>query len=227
MLLRQAVSGSARLAVLLLLGCTARLTVDDTAGKDASDADTDIDSDTDADTDADTDTDVPPVDRDADGSPEGEDCDDTDRHVFPGAAEAWDDEDGDCDGVVDGDGAWAGDIAMAATAVYEGRRYNFSLVCPFTGTRTLGVLDFAITCTPDTDDTDAQRLLGETLLVTPDDADVSGDTWEDGVVFTSSNGWDSDGEGRIAWSSFDDADVAVEMGGVSLAASGSGEIARE
>ena len=116
---------------------------------------------------------------------------------------------------------------MAASAVYEGRRYDFSLRCPYAGTRTLGQLAFTITCTPDPEDVDAQRLLGETLIVTPMDTDVTGAAWADDIEFTSANGWDSDGEGTITWSSFSDAAVAVQMSGVSLAASGSGDIARE
>jgi len=45
-----------------------------------------------------------PVDRDADGVPEGVDCDDHDPYVFPGAMERCNGRDDDCDGVVDGEG---------------------------------------------------------------------------------------------------------------------------
>lgn len=216
------------LAAALAVGCASDAPEDDTGAPDTGDTgpvDTDTDTADDTDT-GDTDTDLPPVDRDGDGAIEGDDCDDTDSAVYPDAPETWDDVDGDCDGVVDGDGAWAGDIPMLASAIYEARRYNFELMCPFVGTRTLGQLSFTITCTPDPADEDAQRLLGATLTITPDDAEVEGDRWEGTAVFTSSNGWDSDGEGTIAWSSFDAADVDVEMGGVSLAARGSGAIAR-
>ena len=47
------------------------------------------------------DTAVPAVDADGDGSPEGQDCDDTDPAVHPGAAELCNGFDDDCDGFVD------------------------------------------------------------------------------------------------------------------------------
>jgi hypothetical protein len=195
---------------------------------------TDARPDTGADTSADTagtdDTgptpDTGPADLDGDGAPETTDCDDRNPDVYPGAEEAWNDVDDDCDGRVDADGGWVGTVALRATAVYEGRPYNFSLDCPLEGTRSLGVLDFAITCTPDPSDEDAQRLLGASLVITPDDTDVVGDTWEDQAVFTSSNGWDSDGEGQVRWSDYDTAEVTVSMAGVSLQASGAGDLAR-
>ncbi len=212
------------LVPLLLAGCSTGGIPLDTGDTGADDtarvADT---SDTD-----DTDTDDPgPVDRDADGATADADCDDGNADVHPGATEAWNAYDDDCDGVVDADGAWSGDVRLAASAVYEGRRYDFALDCPFAGTRFDGGLDFTITCTPDPDDENAQRLLGATLTITPDDAPTYDDHWADAVVFTSANGWDSDGEGTIEWSSLDAAEVEVTMSGVSLAASGSGDIARE
>jgi hypothetical protein len=45
----------------------------------------------------------PDPDEDGDGSPAGEDCDDTDPLVFPGAPEACDGKDNDCDADVDED----------------------------------------------------------------------------------------------------------------------------
>lgn len=48
------------------------------------------------------DTNCPPeVDADGDGSPDSEDCDDTDPGVYPGAPEVCDGRDNDCDGVDD------------------------------------------------------------------------------------------------------------------------------
>ena len=44
---------------------------------------------------------TPPVDQDADGIPEGEDCDDTNPQVYPGADEVCDEVDNNCDGTVD------------------------------------------------------------------------------------------------------------------------------
>lgn len=68
-----------------------------------SDTDSDTDTDADADTDSDSDTDTGAGDDgDSDGySRDGGDCDDTDAAVHPGAAEADDDADNDCDGYVD------------------------------------------------------------------------------------------------------------------------------
>jgi hypothetical protein len=202
--------------LLWVLACTDdKITLD-------SGADADTDTDTDADTDADSDTDL-----DGDGSDASVDCDDHDPDVYPGAEETWDDVDEDCDDLVDADGTWSGTMSVDASAVYKGRPYSFSLDCPFEGTRTLGVFDWTVTCTPDASDEDAQRLLGQTLTLTPDDSDVDGDTWADGVVVTSSNGWDSDGDGTISWSTFDRASVALDQSGVSLAVQAAGTITRE
>jgi hypothetical protein len=209
--------------LVLLLACSSAqpiVTGDDTAAP--ADTDTDTDTDTDADTDTDTARDI-----DADGSPEGVDCDDHDPSAFPGNTEDWDDVDGDCDGVVDGDGAWTGTMRIDATAIFEGRSYSFRLSCPFAGTRTLGVFDYTVACEPDADDPDAQRMLGATLTLTPDDPTVSGDTWADVVVATSSNGWDTDGDGTVRWSSFDDADFDFDFSSLSLNFSGGGAITRE
>jgi hypothetical protein len=76
--------------------------VADTGGADDTDLDTG--GDTGGDTGEPSDTGDPaPVDVDGDGSPRPEDCDDGDAHVFPGAVEARDGRDQDCDGEVDED----------------------------------------------------------------------------------------------------------------------------
>ncbi|MFN7146133.1 MAG: putative metal-binding motif-containing protein [Myxococcota bacterium] len=207
---------------LLLAACTAKGPGETGAPLDTGD-DTARATDT-ADT-ADT-PDTAPVDRDADGTPADRDCDDLDPAVFPGAPEAWNGSDDDCDGVADADGAWTGSLRVDADAVYEGRPYRFTLDCPVSGTRADGAFPWAATCTPDPADEDAQRLLGATLTLTPDDDAVAADRWDGTVVFTSSNGWDSDGEGTITWSSFDAAEVSAEMAGVSLTARAGGGITR-
>jgi hypothetical protein len=168
-----------------------------------------------------------PEDRDSDGYTEDVDCDDTDPRISPAAAETWNDQDDDCDGLTDADGLWTGTIAMAASAIYEGADRNFSLSCPFEGSRSAGTLHFAITCTPDANDALAQLLLGATLVVSEADARVSGAEWADTVMFTSSSGWDSRGDGVIAWSAVDAATVAVSISGASLGASGTGSITRQ
>lgn len=87
----------------------------DTDTADPTDADTDTDSDTDADTDSDTDTDTDTTaeDLDDDGySAASGDCDDLDPAVHPGAAEACNEVDDDCNGEVDEDleHAWYRDL---------------------------------------------------------------------------------------------------------------------
>ena len=49
------------------------------------------------------DSDAAPLDADADGVPAGDDCDDTDAAVAPGAAERCNGADDDCDGIIDED----------------------------------------------------------------------------------------------------------------------------
>lgn len=213
------------LALALLSACTpAKPEPGDDTAADTS-ADTGADTDTAPEDTAPEDTD--PVDLDGDGVPDGEDCDDRDPDVKPGATETWNEVDDDCDGVIDADGTWAGTVAVAASAVYEGRRYDYALDCPFAGARADETFAWTVTCTPDPEDAVALLLLGDTLTVTPKDPDTTGETWAGTVEFTSSNGWDSDGDGTIRWSSFAEARLDVQMGGVSLSASGGGPIARE
>ena len=53
---------------------------------------------------------VPAFDEDGDGSPQGEDCDDSDPEIFPGAFERCDGIDNDCDQQVDEDWAQLGQL---------------------------------------------------------------------------------------------------------------------
>jgi hypothetical protein len=101
-------STAAILLALSLAGCGTGK--DDTAPEPDTDADADTDADTDVDADADVDTDTDvdtgPTDADADGwTVAGGDCDDGVPEVHPGAAEACNGRDDDCDGEIDEKGA--------------------------------------------------------------------------------------------------------------------------
>jgi hypothetical protein len=206
---------------LLLLACTDPVTIhaDDPGGDTAPVADTG--------TDTGTDTGEPARDLDGDGYPAGEDCMDLNAEVHPDATEVWNGLDDDCDGVFDADGAWSGELSVAAQAIYEGRRYTFSLRCPVAGNRASGAFDWLATCTPDADDEDAMRLLGATLTLRPDDAAVELDAWEGTVVVESSNGWDTDADGTIAWSTFDRAELQASLSAASLTLTASGPLDRQ
>ena len=93
-----------------------------------ADADSDTDADSDADGDADADTDVE-TDLDGDGWNAGEDCDDEDPEVNPGADELpFDGVDNDCDsGTADdnADGVYTGtiqaDVTVVGSSTYSGK----------------------------------------------------------------------------------------------------------
>jgi hypothetical protein len=77
---------------------------DSTSDVDGEEPDTDGDTGDRADR-TDVPTDTPPVDNDGDTYPEGEDCDDTDAEVFPGATETCNGVDDNCDAATDEDTA--------------------------------------------------------------------------------------------------------------------------
>lgn len=162
----------------------------------------------------------PPVDADGDGYFEDEDCDDTNEAIFPGAEETWDDVDQDCDGRVDGDGSFTGDLAVRAVAVREGVTYGFDLICPMTLSRTLGQLDYSATCTPNPDDPDAMDLIGETMSFRPRVNGVTGQTWDERSVIESSNGWDTFGSAEATWTDWDTVSFQVSLDTISLDMSG-------
>ena len=108
------------MVALLILACTAATPVDtgDTGEVIEDSGDT---------------GDPPPADHDRDGWDETEDCDDLDPAVNPGAVEvAWNGVDDDCDGRVDGNGTYTGDVELTARAVFKGTPYTFLLTCPAT-----------------------------------------------------------------------------------------------
>ena len=167
----------------------------------------------------------PPVDADGDGFTDDVDCDDANFSVNPDAEETWDDVDQDCDGRVDADGAYSGELDLVAVAVREGVTYRFELRCPMSLSRSLGTLDYTATCTPDPSDPDAMDLLGETITFTPRTSSVSGDTWDERSVIESASGWDTFGDTTLTWTSWDDVDLSLSLDTISLDMAGSAALA--
>jgi len=166
----------------------------------------------------------PPADADADGWTADEDCDDAADDVYPGAPEAWDGRDGDCDGRVDADGAYAGDLAFSARAIYKGVPYTYALTCPTTLSRVGGVLGFEMVCAPDPGDPTALLLLGERLALTAGDDLMGGDTWAGDATLASSSGWSAPVELLLLWPDLDHAEASWRLDTTSLDASASGTV---
>ncbi|MCK6523864.1 hypothetical protein L6R49_20850 [Myxococcota bacterium] len=163
------------------------------------------------------DTGEAPEDKDGDGVFTPEDCDDRDPAVAPGAEELFNGVDDDCDGQTDANGAWSGTADLDATATYEGKRYTFALRCPVTMERDTLYAEWEIVCEPDPDDSWAMLLLGERLTITPLDAycwDLT--LWEGAFIVRSSNGWDSEGEGDLRFTSLSRATLRGELRSVYL-----------
>jgi hypothetical protein len=74
-----------------------------------------------------------------------------------------------------------------------------------------------VVCEPDPDDEWAMLLLGETVTITPLDAycwDLA--LWEGAFIVRSSNGWDSEGEGELRFTSLIRATLRGELRSVFL-----------
>lgn len=201
----------------LLLGCPA---ADDT---DAGETDDVVDSDADSDV---PDTDVAVEDVDQDGHFTPSDCDDYDPAVHPGASEAWNGDDDDCDGVVDANGAYAGTERVDASVIYEGKRHDWTLDCPSTLERTGSSFTFTVTCTPPPEDALAVQLLGESFVVEEIENVATAGAWAGLLRVTSSDGWDTDGTGTLTWSGFDETALRLTVDAAFLELSGTGTLAR-
>lgn len=166
------------------------------------------------------------LDRDQDGASAEEDCDDLDPRAYPGNAETWDGRDNDCDGVVDGRGAFAGAHTVSATAIVEGAEVEMTLQCPVTIDRTAGTLSFEVRCRPDPGDEDALALLGAEVVVSPVDNAVEAEAWSGTVMWTSSNGWTTTGTGHATWWDMDEVWLTTGLVTVSLEWAGTGSVTR-
>ncbi len=210
------------IALWLWTGCT----VADTDDTEVIEADTDVDSDADADTDTDADTDAPITDIDADGYRSDVDCNDYNPAVYPGAAESWNSKDDDCDGVIDGDGHYAGDATVDATAIYEGTPYSWRLTCPTTLDRADQTFAFAVVCTADPTDAKMVQLLGDTMTIRQLENVVPADQWAGDVEVSSTNDWDARGSGTLRWSAFTATNLSVTLNTTSLRLSGAVRLTR-
>lgn len=165
-----------------------------------------------------------PVDGDDDLYPAGVDCDDENPAVNPGASEAWNEVDDDCDGRVDADGRYTGDVSVWAEAVYKGRSYRYDLVCPAVLDRAGSLVSWTVTCTPDLADPKALLLLGETLTAYETGGTATGATWEGRSELESSSGWDSQLDASATWSDFETVTLAFAFDGFSLDLAGEGRL---
>jgi hypothetical protein len=166
-----------------------------------------------------------PVDGDGDGVPLPEDCDDRDPLSYPGAAEAFNGVDDDCDGRIDADGDYVGALALSGTAEIEGVVTPWALSCPATLARGGGALGFEARCAPPADDAYLQLILGAELLVLAEAPTVSGAAWAGRGELRSSAGWDTWADVSVEFTDFDDPAVAVARDTVSLSLRGAGVLA--
>lgn len=166
-----------------------------------------------------------PVDADGDGVPAPEDCDDRDPLSHPGAAEAFNGVDDDCDGRVDADGDYVGVLDLSGTAEIEGVVTPWALSCPATLARGGGALTLEARCAPPAEDDYLQLILGAELLVVAEAPTVSGAAWSGRGELRSSAGWDTWADVSVVFTDFDDPAVAVARDTVSLSLRGAGVLA--
>ncbi len=200
--------------IWLLLSCTGGDTTDDSATTTTDTQDTG------------------PFDLDGDGSFASDDCDDLDDRRHPGADEVFDEVDNDCDGLVDADGTYTGTAELSAITFYSGAERTGEFDCTAALSRSLAVLDFAVTCPVTHDDPDEQEVLrlmmGAELVITPAPGyeDVAANLWTGRAVITAEVGWDSTGEAQVAWTDTASARFSLTLDAEQLGLSGTGILAR-
>ncbi|MBI5486599.1 MAG: putative metal-binding motif-containing protein [Deltaproteobacteria bacterium] len=133
-------------------------------------------------------TDTPPVDADGDTYPEGEDCDDGDADVFPGAIESCNGTDDNCDGTTDEDTAvdaetWYGDTDADEFGDPDATRTACEMPAGYVADGT------------DCDDGDAAINPGADELCNGSDDDCDGETDENGAVGSTAYYPDDDSDG--------------------------------
>ena len=172
--------------------------------------------------------DTGPFDTDGDGHLRSEDCDDTDDTVFPGAEETFDGQDDDCDGIVDASGHYEGNHKWVARAWYQGEPHDFTVHCPTELDRGLVNAPWKVVCTTKKNDEWAQLLVGATLTLEPaDDYLWELDRWSGDVVVTSSNGWDTLGEGSLVWKDMGTVSLTTALDTNYLDFTGTGQLKRD
>lgn len=98
-----------------------------------------------------------PLDQDGDGSPETEDCDDTDPEIYPGAVDICDSLDNDCDGDIDEDEISFGEC-VDGIAVCEEARFIQGTECVLWREAWLGPYTFEV-------EYEDETIVGEGTLV--------------------------------------------------------------
>lgn len=167
------------------------------------------------------------IDRDGDGYPVQDDCDDDDDAIHPGATEVFDGYDNDCDGVIDANGSYSGTLSLSAKGWYEGTPHDLSYSCPMEAERALTSAAWTVTCSTEESDTWGRLLIGETLTLTPED-DYLWDLelWEGTVIVASSEGWDTYATGTLTWNTMEKATLVVGLDTTWLDFTGSGKLKR-
>ena len=164
-------------------------------------------------------------DRDQDGFFDGEDCNDYDDEVYPGAEESWNAVDDDCNGRIDADGLYIGSVEISGGVVIQGVETVFAMSCPVEMTRSQATLELETHCTPQEED--AIEVLGEDLWLTVSDTGLSGPSWSGRGLLLSSQGWDTTlVELELVWTDFSAATLVAVMNSstASLGFTGSGDL---
>ena len=140
---------------------------------------------------------------DQDGFLEDVDCDDWNPNIYPEAEEIWNDEDDDCDGYVDIDGVYTGQLQAHSVGIYNGQSYVFSDICRGEVVLVRGQVTMTIQCDIDQNQEKAALLLGQTLSVSSAENFIFDLVGDSSATFVSVGGemeWDAMGNVQWSWS---------------------------